>query len=153
MQHIVQAELVGIKHRSAAMGREAVAGQEDHVDIAGTLGDALFENPRAFVDQRIQRALQQALWIDVRLRVRRQFIEQFGEFEIGLRHARTIRVQVEAGPALLPEAPGGTQAVKQSGQALAGRQAGTLALTHALPDIQARHVEHGERPHGHAEFA
>src|SRR5437868_4217836 len=38
-----QADLIGQKHRPATMGREAIARQENHIDVACASGDALFE--------------------------------------------------------------------------------------------------------------
>src|SRR5260370_32974713 len=41
---------VGVMHRPAAIDREAVAVDPDHVDIAGALGDALAQNAGALID-------------------------------------------------------------------------------------------------------
>src|SRR6185436_16358134 len=41
IQDVLQADRVGIEHRPAAVGREAVAGQVDHVDVGGAQRDAL----------------------------------------------------------------------------------------------------------------
>src|SRR5690606_12563639 len=53
----IQTDRVSIEHRPALMGREAVAVDIDDVDIAGTLGNALFQDLGAFVDQRVHGAL------------------------------------------------------------------------------------------------
>src|SRR6185295_10924426 len=51
MQNLVQADRVGVEHRPAAVGREAVAGEVDHVDVGGAQGDALLKDVGAFVHQ------------------------------------------------------------------------------------------------------
>src|SRR5262245_56653697 len=56
IQHLVQTDGVRIEHRSAPIGREAVAGEVDHVDVGGAQGDAFLEDVRAFVDQRVDQA-------------------------------------------------------------------------------------------------
>src|SRR5258708_39748198 len=48
-----QAEGVFVPHRPAAMRRKAVAVEIDYVDVASTKRDAFFEQPRAFVHQRV----------------------------------------------------------------------------------------------------
>ena len=52
---LLQADAVGVEHRAAAPGREAVAGQVDDVDVGGAQREALLEDARAFVDQRVDR--------------------------------------------------------------------------------------------------
>src|ERR1700722_12537667 len=47
------AHLVGIPHRAAVMRRKAVPVHVDDVDIAWPQGDALFEQIRAAIDQRV----------------------------------------------------------------------------------------------------
>ena len=48
-----QTDGVGRVHRPALQRREAVAVAPHDVDVAGAVGDALLEDPRALVDQRI----------------------------------------------------------------------------------------------------
>src|SRR6266850_4146424 len=55
---VLQPDLVGIEHRAAAIDRPAVAIEPDHVDVARTRRDALFEDARALVDHRVHHALQ-----------------------------------------------------------------------------------------------
>ena len=55
--HVEQAHGVGVVHGATAPEREAVAGDVDHVDVAGLAGNALFQNVRGFVDQREHQAL------------------------------------------------------------------------------------------------
>src|SRR5262245_2864358 len=49
---IGQSDRVGIEHWPATPGREAIAVNTDHVDIAGPQRYALLENPGALVDHR-----------------------------------------------------------------------------------------------------
>src|SRR5208283_754182 len=55
-RHLVEAHLVGIEHRAAAMGREPVAAQVDDIDVRGPLGDAFLQEAGSLVDQSIDAA-------------------------------------------------------------------------------------------------
>ena len=50
-EHIRKPAQLGIFHRAAAPGRETIAGDVDHVDIARTVDDAFVKDCGAFVDQ------------------------------------------------------------------------------------------------------
>src|SRR5919201_3273919 len=56
-EHPVQSHGVGVEHRPAPIGREAVARQVHHIDVRRAERDALLENVRAFVGERIDAAL------------------------------------------------------------------------------------------------
>src|SRR5262245_6442498 len=56
-QHLRQPHGVRVEHRPAAVGREAVAGEVDHVDVGGAQRDALLEDVRGFVDECVDQAL------------------------------------------------------------------------------------------------
>src|SRR5262245_26467559 len=56
IQHLVQPDLVGVEHRPAAVGREAVAGEVHHVDVGSAQRDAFLEDARAFVGKRVDAA-------------------------------------------------------------------------------------------------
>src|SRR5690606_2167885 len=60
-QHRVEADLIGVEHRAAAPPRKSIAGGVYHVDIAGALRHALFEQLRTFVDHREYAALDDLL--------------------------------------------------------------------------------------------
>ncbi len=155
-QHLVQADAVGVVHRPAAEGREAVAVEVDDVDVAGALGNAFLENLRALVDQREDAALDDVLLVQ-RLPLdalfpRRGF--QHGrEVGILLRGAVAGFVAVVAGTGLLPEHAGGAELVRDGGEIQVRRQRRALALADRLADVEAGQVAHGERSHGHAEVA
>ena len=61
---LVQAHRVGVEHRPAAPGRKAVAVDVDQVDVGRALGNAFLEDLRAFVHQRVDRALDDLLVAD-----------------------------------------------------------------------------------------
>ncbi len=46
-----EALLLGVEHRATAPGREAVTEHVDHIDIPRTLGNALLQDPEAFINQ------------------------------------------------------------------------------------------------------
>src|SRR5437762_5571241 len=49
--NVVQAERVGIEHRSATIQRKAVARQVDQVDVGRAKGNALLQDARAFIHE------------------------------------------------------------------------------------------------------
>src|SRR5262249_61043571 len=57
----VEADRVGPEHRAASIDRPAVAIDPDDIDVAGANGDLLLEDLGAFVDHRIEQALQDLL--------------------------------------------------------------------------------------------
>src|SRR5688572_2600888 len=54
-QHVLQAHRVGVEHRPAAVGGEAVAGRVDHVDVGRGQRDALCQDGGGLVHQRVER--------------------------------------------------------------------------------------------------
>src|SRR5215216_4948123 len=59
--HLPQPDGIGVKHRTAAIRGESVAGEIDHIDVRGARRNSLFENPCPFVDQGIHAALEDLL--------------------------------------------------------------------------------------------
>src|SRR5712691_1451585 len=57
----LEAYRIGPKHRPSAIGREAVAGQINDVDIDSSQRRAVFQYTSAFVDQTVQAAFQDFL--------------------------------------------------------------------------------------------
>src|SRR5689334_9547687 len=55
--HLLQADGVGVEHRPAAVAREPVAGEVDHVDVGGAQRVAFLEDLGALVDERVDLAL------------------------------------------------------------------------------------------------
>ncbi len=53
----LQSHGIGVPHGAAAIGRESVAIEVDDVDIDGAQGESFFEDARAFVDQRVDAAI------------------------------------------------------------------------------------------------
>src|SRR5688572_31679874 len=58
-------DLARVVHRPAAVHREAVAREVDHVHVRGALRDALLHDLRALVDQRVDAALDDFLVADL----------------------------------------------------------------------------------------
>src|ERR1051326_1518560 len=59
-----QADRVCIPHGAATMRREAITGEIDDVDIDGAQRVAFFKNTRAFIDQRIDKAIDNLFFRD-----------------------------------------------------------------------------------------
>src|SRR6516162_2022416 len=134
---------IGVVHRPTAPDRPAIAIHPYYVDVAGTCGDALFENARTFVDHREDHALD-----DLLLRDRPagdsgpgRSIED-GAFNLGVGH-RSARSGIIAKISL-----SGLLA-KMTG--LAQRILDLVALAAALADppadIEPGHVGHRKRSH------
>ena len=64
----IEADAIGKEHRAAAPRRESVAVHVDRVDVRGAAREAGLEHPRPFVDQRVDRALDDFLVRDRALR-------------------------------------------------------------------------------------
>src|SRR6185369_3910078 len=60
-EHLGQAHGVGVEHRPAAVGREAVAGEVDHVDVGSAQRDAFLEDVGRLVHQRVDQPLDDFL--------------------------------------------------------------------------------------------
>src|SRR5580692_13081 len=93
-------------HRPAAIGREAVAVEPDHVDVAGAQRQPFLEDFGTLVDQRIKTALENFAVVDrpprnAELGSRRE--DQGLDRVIGLRRALALFVAVPAGAGLLAE--------------------------------------------------
>src|SRR5512135_1263371 len=151
-EHLGQADGVGVEHRAAAVGGEAVAGQVDHVDVRGAQRDAFLEDVGALVHQRVDQALDDLLVgnlagfdLDLVSILRDYFVH----FWIWNRLPVARLVAVPALARLLPVAPLLADAVADPRI----DEVGTLGVT-ALPDfpadVEARHVAHGERSHRQA---
>src|SRR5687767_8824739 len=52
-KYLRETNRIGVEHRPAAVGRKAVAGEVHHVDVGGAQRDALLEDARALVHQRV----------------------------------------------------------------------------------------------------
>src|SRR5229473_2594617 len=77
------ADAVGPVHQPAAVAREAEAVQPHHVDVAGAVGLALFEDLAGFVDRGEQEAVEDLLVGEALLRdpeLGRFFLDHAGDF-------------------------------------------------------------------------
>src|SRR6202041_1459545 len=112
---MLQADLIGIEHRAAAIDRPAIAIEPDHIDIAGARRDLFFENSRAFIDHRIHHALEDFLVADdaaLAPQTLQRLVDQLLDFGIGQRRPRTGFIFVVALAGLLAEASGFAQSVR-----------------------------------------
>src|SRR5579883_1410777 len=150
---LVEADRVGIEHRPAAPGGEAIAGEIDHVDIAGAERDTFFEDLRALIHQRIDRALDDLLIRDrlarnpEALRFRDDHLLDLG---IRQRCAAALLVAVPAGIGLLAEAALLADLIGELRVAAIVRARRGLRLADAPADIVAGEIAHGEGTHRHA---
>src|SRR5258708_5829706 len=95
---------VGVMHGPAAIDREAVAVDPDHVDIAGALCDALLQDAGALVDHREQQTLDHRVLAEraaCNAALRRGVDDQLLDLRIGFGRARAWLVKVEAARGLL----------------------------------------------------
>src|SRR5205814_10577625 len=102
------ADAVGPVHQAAAVAREAEAVEPHHVDVAGAVGFALFEDLAGFVYRGEQEPAQDLLVREAALRhphFGRLFLDDAGDFGVGMSRAVALFVAEPAGPGLLPEPP------------------------------------------------
>src|SRR5690348_2317582 len=145
---------VGIPHRPTAMSREAIPVDENDVDINRAKCVAFFEYARAFVDERIDAAIDDFVRGNLPLwdsRFCSTFANEIGDRRIGMGIAILVILE-PTGPSFLPQPPNFTQAVAGNRLANARFLQMTILLADAPADIQARKVSHSERSHSHSEF-
>src|SRR5579883_1678259 len=148
--HCVEADQVGCEHRSAAIGGEAVAIHINHVNVARPGGDPLFENIRAFVDQRIETALHDLLRPDLMPLHALAFgfgLEDSVERRVRNRRATSGLIAIKAGPGLLSEPAHASQSANEIGVALSAGARVAVAFRYLPAHIDTRHVRHGEGSH------
>src|SRR5574341_2633832 len=105
VEHLAQADGVGIEHRPAAIGREAVAREVHHVDVGGAQRDAFLQDARALVDERVDAALDDLVIRDLaRLHLDLLAIVDQELFHLGVRNglAAAFLVAVPAASRFLP---------------------------------------------------
>src|SRR5688572_4443738 len=109
-----QPDGVCIEHRAAAIRRKAVTGEIDDIDVGSTGGNAFFEDPCAFVDERIDTTLEDLL---LALRAtrdsgrRRRALDNSRHVWIGYRLPVTGLVAIPPLSGLLAETVHGNQGV------------------------------------------
>ena len=149
---MLQPDLIGVEHRTAAPDRETVSVDPDDVYIAGPLGDALVEDLRPLADHRIDQPLDDFLVANLATFdpvPGRRLHDQPLDFRIGTAGAGALLVDIEAAAGLLAEAAHLAQGIGDVRLAAIGRRAHLLA--DAPADIETGEVAHGERPHRKAE--
>src|SRR5207253_10012768 len=100
------ADAVGPVHQPAAIAREAEAVEPHHIDVAGAVGLALFEDLAGLVDRGEQEPAQDLLVAEAALldpHFGRLLLDDAGEFGVGMRGAVALLVAEPAGSGLLAE--------------------------------------------------
>ena len=153
VEHLLQADRLGIVHRAAAPAREAVARGPDDVDVGGAHHDAFLENLEALVDERIEATLDD-LFLGVRnlrdLQFAGALAQDFDRFRIVVALPVALLVFVEALAGLLAVA---AVFAERDFRLIIGRVDRVLVgigLVHVDADVDAGHVVDGEQAHGHA---
>src|SRR5690606_16191399 len=144
---LVEADIVGIARRAAAIDRPAIAIDPDHVDIARPRRDAFFKDLRGLVDHRIDAALEDFLIRNGTAGdalLLRDLLDNLLDHRIGDRRPAARLVAVIAGIRLLAEAA-------KLADGVGDRAFHALALADAPAHVIARKVAHGERAHREAE--
>src|SRR5262249_13405336 len=112
---VLQPDRVGPEHRTAAVDRPAIAIEPDHVDVARTRRDALFEDARPLVDHRVHHALEDLVVADIAAllaELLHGLVDQLLDIGIGQRRARAPLILVVALASLLTEAAGFAERVR-----------------------------------------
>src|SRR5690606_37939687 len=128
------------EHRAAAIDRPAIAIDPHDIDIARALRLAFGQNQRAFVDHRIERALDNFLIGDLALfdpGPLAKFFDDFGDAG-AFRRTALVVIIIESRLLFLAPAAFGAQRVADRFDAV-----GIAVPT----DVDAREVAHLERPH------
>src|SRR5690348_9952958 len=151
---LFQSNRVGIPHRPAAIGREAVAVEVNDVDIHRAQGDAFLENARALVDQSVDAAVKDLFLGNLPLwntSLGGPLADQFGDLWIG--DGAPIFV------ILVPARAGFLAIAAQFAKLVTGKRVAnprllevSIFLPNSPADIEARKIAHGERAHGHTKI-
>src|SRR5258708_7055821 len=146
-----QSDRVRIPHGTAAMGRESVAVQINDIDIDGAQRIALFKDTRAFVDERVEAALDDFFSRDLALRNSRfggPLPHQLSHFGVG-KGMPLVVILVPAGAGFLSIAPKLAKIIFSERLANAWLLQVTVFLADAPSNIETREVACRQRPHGH----
>ena len=135
-----QSNAVGVEHRPAAIGGEAVAAHVHRVDVGGAKRHAFFEHARAFVDERVDGALDDLV---ARERPARDaggdvvMLDQREHVRVGDRLA-VVAVAIPAAACLLAEPSHLAQLVGDERLARARLRELVELLPHAPRDVDVR---------------
>src|SRR5258706_15214440 len=149
-----EAHGVGIPHRAATMGREAVAVDINNVDVRSAQRIALLQNARTFVHQSVEAAIRDFGGGDLALHNAGFFdplTDEFANDRIR-RGAPLVVVFVPARAGFLTVAAEFTKAVFDERLADASHFQVTIFFANAPADIEPREVASGEGSHRHAEI-
>src|SRR5271156_6364500 len=101
-------DAVGPIHQPTAVARKAKAVEPHHIDIAGAIGLALFEDLAGFVDRGEQQPTQDLLVAETALldpHLGGLFLDHARDFGIGVRSTVALFITEPAGAALLAQPP------------------------------------------------
>src|SRR5580700_5079333 len=145
---------IGVPHGSAAMGREAVAVEIDNVNVDGAQGVTFFENAGAFIDQRVDAAIDDFFLGNFSLgnaSFDRPFSYQLGDF--GIKNGVAVFViLVPASTGFLAVTAHLAETVSSKSLAYSGLLQVAIFFADSPADIETREIADSERAHGHAEI-
>src|ERR1700758_998703 len=150
----LEANRVGIPHRTAAMGREAVAVDINNVDVRSPQRIAFLQNTCTFVHQTVEATIRDFGGRDLSLHHTGFFDPLANEFANGrIRSCAPLAaVFVPARSGFLTVTAEFTKAVFDERLANAGHFEVTIFFANAPTHIESGKVAGGEGPHGHAEI-
>src|ERR1019366_3631453 len=152
-QDVRQSDGVGVVKRAAPEIRKSIAREVHHVDVRGAQRDAFLQNARTFVDQRIQRPLDDFLVTDLAaLPQTGRFFQNDLRHELGWIRAAVARfVIVPAGAGFLAE-------TLQFANAIRNLRIHAFGMFEVQPladgpaDVVAGEVAHPKRTHRESKF-
>src|SRR3984893_6934464 len=143
---LAHADAVGPVHQAAAITREAKAVEPHHVDVAGAVGLALFEDLARLVDRGEEQPMEDLLVGEALLRdpeLLLFFLDYARGFGVGMRGAVAFLVVEPTGPGLLAEPPSLDDRVGDRHLAI-GRDLRRAALPAVIADVETREISRGE---------
>src|SRR5580704_3214793 len=149
-----EAHGVGVPHWSAAMGRKAVAVEIDNVNVDGAQGVTFLENAGAFIDQRVDAAIDDFFFANLSLGYAsfgRPFSYQPGDFRVR-NGAAVFVIFVPASPGFLAITAHLAETVSGKSLAYSGLLQVAIFFADSPADIETREIADSERAHGHTEI-
>src|SRR5262245_18428322 len=148
-----ESDSVGVEHRSSAPRWKAVTARVDDVDVGGAARVAFFEHAGAFVDQRVDRALDDFLiaeWASTNAGRSGRTLDERQHLGIG-RRLSVLAVDIPALAGLLSEPAHFAQCVGNERLAIARPAELFQFLANTPRHIESRHIVHRKHPHCHTE--
>src|SRR5262249_6091370 len=155
LMNVGQPHGVGVPHRPAAVGREAVAVDVDDVDVAGAKGEAFLEDACPFVDQRVDDALDDLFrghGSPNDPRAGTAFFDELLDLRVGGRRATTLGIAIPARAGLLAEPAAFAEPIRHQRHAAAFGDQVLILLADAPAHVEPGEVADRQRAHRHAEL-